>query len=109
MEDFFAGVPWQITGWGAFMLLSFVILRALIKGDMIPGPRHAEILKDRDTYRDLFLNLRSDYDEREKTAWDATTAQGATMLAVLNSIWDHARGKEAKEDDRQAAGPHTPG
>lgn len=102
MEAFFSGIPWQITGWGAFILLAFVNLRALIKGDMIPGPRHQEVKDDRDTYRTLFFNLRNDYDEREKTAWSATTAQGATMVALLESIWNHARGKEATDDAGKA-------
>lgn len=81
------------------MLLSFVLLRALIKGDLIPGPRHLETKDDRDLYRDLFFKLREDYAEREKTAWEATATQGATMLTVLNSIWAHARGKEEAAND----------
>lgn len=98
MEDFFTGIPWQITGWGAFMLLSFIVLRALVRGDMVPGPRHAEMKEDRDCYRTLFFELRNDYDEREKTAWDATIAQGAATVAILESIQREARGGGGTDD-----------
>ena len=98
MDDFFASVPWQISGWGAFVLLALVNLRALIKGDLIPGVRHQEVKDDRDNYRNLFFGLRDDYDEREKTAWSATLAQGATMVALLESIWKRAREKESDTD-----------
>lgn len=97
MEAFFSGIPWQITGWGAFIILAFVILRAVIKGDLHPDNHVQQIIKDRDAFRDLYYDLRNDYHEKEKTTWGTVLAQGATTVQLLESIWARAREGEAHD------------
>lgn len=44
----------DLSGWGAFLLLSFLILRMVLKGDVVPSKQHDEVRADRDSYRELF-------------------------------------------------------
>lgn len=99
MDAFFSGIPWQITGWGAFILLAFVVLRAFIKGDVHPDNHVQQIIKDRDSFQKLYYDLRDDYHEREKTTWGTVLAQGATTVQLLESIHRQARGEAVESAD----------
>ena len=100
VEGFFEGVVWQISGWGAFVLLSLALIRGVVKGEIIPKSNHEEVRQDRDTYRELYYDLRDDYHEKEKTTWSTILAQGATTVALLESIHAQARGGSGEADDR---------
>lgn len=96
VETFFEGIPWQITGWGAFMLLTFLNIRAIIRGDLVPGVRHEEARSD-------LSELKKDYREQGQLL-NTVLEQGVTTVALLRSIRRYAAGggglDDAEQDDR---------
>ena len=65
----FLGVPISLvnaSGWGAFSILSWIIIRSVIKGELYPARHVQEMREDRDQRLVEVGAWRSAYEERGK-------------------------------------------
>lgn len=49
--DFIPPEAVELGPWGLFLLLVFLIVRAVVKGDLVPRQTYQDILTDRDQWR----------------------------------------------------------
>jgi hypothetical protein len=79
-----------LSGWSAFMILCFSLVRAVTKGDIVPGARYTELREDH-------AELKKDYKALAGLI-DTVLEQGKTTVSLLQSI--RAAAENPKVGDR---------
>lgn len=75
----------QIGPWGLFLLLAFLVVRSVVKGDLVPRQTYEDTIHDRDMWRAAHMTSEAARQE-ERDQKQELLEHARVTAAVMNAL-----------------------